>query len=131
MITAQEAALLPPLVLAYVGDAVWETYVRVALVMEGGRKPDRLHRAAVGYVSAEAQAVRLRRILPYLDETEQSIVRRGRNAKSGSTPRNAKISDYRASTGIEALLGYLHLSGQTARLQEIAVYLLDNSTTDE
>ncbi len=119
MISDEEAFLLSPLVLAYVGDAVWEIAVRTRLVLAGERKMQRLHKLAVGKVRAENQADRLHAIMGDLTEREQAIVRRGRNAKSGSVRHHAKVTDYRASTGIEALLGYLYLSGREERLREI------------
>ena len=108
---------LPPDVLAYVGDAVYELYVRTMVAPEGGRL-HRLHRRSVQHVRAAAQAAALRAILPALSEAEQEIVRRGRNAK-GQAPRGASPADYRLSTAFEALLGYLYLAGETDRLVEL------------
>jgi len=124
-LTVDQAYALPPLTLAYVGDAVWELHVRCTLVHGGERRPNRLHKLAVGYVKAEAQADRIHALLAQLDEREQDIVRRGRNAKSASVPRGAAVADYRASTGLEALLGYLYLSAQNERLQAIMASLMN------
>jgi len=112
---------LSPLVLAYVGDAVFELYVRTHLVSRGSRVQD-LHKAAVHFVQAKAQAEIIHAWEPFLSEEEKAIVRRGRNARS-ALPRNASVSDYRYSTGFEALLGYLYLSGQNDRLQELLAHL--------
>lgn len=122
--TEEEAYRMPPLALAYVGDAVWELEVRVTLIDCGERRPQQLHRLAVQKVKANAQADRLHRIASSLSERERAVVRRGRNAKSRSVPRSATVADYRASTGVEALLGYLYLSGLTERLREIVQLLL-------
>ena len=124
MMTEEEAYRMPPLALAYVGDAVWELEVRIMLVDSGERRPQQLHRLAVQKVRANAQADRLRRIAGALSERELAVVRRGRNAKSRSIPKSATVADYRASTGVEALLGYLRLSGLTDRLREIVQLLL-------
>ncbi len=122
--TEEEAYRMPPLALAYVGDAVWELEVRVTLIDCGERRPQQLHRLAVQKVKANAQADRLHSIADSLSERERAVVRRGRNAKSRSVPRSATVADYRASTGVEALLGYLYLSGLTDRLREIVQLLL-------
>lgn len=110
---------LNPLLLAYLGDAVYEMYVRYHLVAKGIFRPQELQRQATRYVSAVAQAEVCRQIQSDLTEEETDILRRGRNAKSGSVPKNAKISDYRYSTGLEALIGYLYLSGNEERLQQL------------
>lgn len=122
--TEEQAFRLAPLALAYVGDAVWELRVRAMLVQAGERQPRRLHQRAVALVRAAAQADRVRHLMDSLTEREQQIVRRGRNAKSGSVPRGASVADYRASTSLEALLGYLWLSGQSERLQSVENALL-------
>ena len=124
VMTEEEAYRMPPLALAYVGDAVWELEVRVTLIDCGERRPQQLHRLAVQKVKANAQADRLHSIADSLSERERAVVRRGRNAKSRSVPRSATVADYRASTGVEALLGYLYLSGLTDRLREIVQLLL-------
>lgn len=111
--------LLSPIVLAYVGDAVFEVYVRQRLVAGSSRKPHELHRAATGYVSAAAQAELLRRWTPLLTEEEAEVVRRGRNAKSGQPPRNADPGDYRHATALECLVGYLYYKGDRARLEQL------------
>ncbi|OYD06611.1 ribonuclease III [Paludifilum halophilum] len=108
-----------PLLLAYVGDAVYELYVRTHLVARGDVRPNEVHREAVRFVSAPFQAEAVRRITGLLTEEEQVVLRRGRNAKSGSIPKNAKASDYRYSTGLEALVGHWFLAGETDRLQEV------------
>lgn len=124
-LTPAQAFALPPLTLAYVGDAVWELRVRTMLVKAGETQPNRLHKLAVGYVKAKAQADRVHALREHLSEREQQVVKRGRNAKSATVPRGATMADYRASTGFEALLGYLYLAGEDDRLQEILTWLID------
>ncbi len=112
-------AALPALVLAYLGDAVYELYVRRYLVSGGWTRVDVLHQEAVKFVNAEAQARVLCTLLGSLSEDEAAIVRRGRNAKSGSIPKNIAVSDYRQGTAFESLIGYLYLAGRTDRIDEI------------
>lgn len=108
-----------PLVLAFLGDATYSHFVRYHLIAGGMVNPNRLHRESNRYVSARAQAQILLSILPELTEEEQAVVRRGRNAKSGSSAKNADIIDYRHATALEALIGYLYLQGNEERLAEI------------
>ncbi|MDB4866722.1 MAG: ribonuclease [Cohnella sp.] len=110
---------LSPVVLAYIGDAVFEVYIRQRLVAGTHRKPNELHRAATRYVSAAAQAKLLQRWLPLLSEEEADIVRRGRNTKSGQPPRNADPGDYRHATALECLVGYLYYRGEQGRLEQL------------
>ncbi|HET7657432.1 MAG TPA: ribonuclease III domain-containing protein [Bacillales bacterium] len=117
--------LMNPLTLAYIGDAVLELYVRKHLVGQGITKPNDLHHMAIRYVSAEGQAHVLRRLLEEneLDDDEESIVRRGRNAKSGSVPKNTDVQTYRYGTAFEALIGYHHLNGNEERTKKIAALM--------
>lgn len=108
---------LSPLALAYVGDAVFELYIRTKLVAYPA-KMNELHRSAVKYVQAARQAEIIHAWEPDLTPEEREVVRRGRNAKSG-VPRRSDAVEYRYSTGMEALLGYLYLSGQQERLLEL------------
>lgn len=110
---------LPPLTLAYVGDSVFELYVRSRLIAQGRTKVGDLHRAAVRYVRASAQAETLKEIAPHLSGIEQDVVRRGRNAKGHAAPKNASPGDYAAATAFEALLGFLYLSRQSERLEQL------------
>lgn len=110
--------LLSPLALAYVGDAVFELFIRTMLVGSGKKVRD-LHRESIKYVKASAQAYILRNIDKYLTEDEKDIVRQARNAKVNTVPKHAKIMDYHYSTGFEALLGYLYLTGENDRLNKI------------
>ncbi|HEY3315093.1 MAG TPA: ribonuclease III domain-containing protein [Bacillota bacterium] len=114
-----DPALLPPLVLAYIGDAVFELEVRVLLVREGLAEPERLHREAVTRVRAKAQSRVWQGIVDRLAPDEAAVARRGRNAKVGRRPPGTTSQEYHESTAFEALLGYLYLSGRIERLQEI------------
>ena len=111
--------LTNPLVLAFLGDATYAHCVRYHLIAKGMAKPNQLHKAANRYVSAKAQANILLTILPELTEAEAAVVKRGRNAKSGSSAKNADIIDYRHATAFEALIGYLYLHGKEERIAEI------------
>ena len=103
--------------LAYLGDTVYDLYVRRRLVVTGGRMKD-LHRAAVSQVRASAQSEALTRIESILTEEEQGVVRRARNAKQ-SVPKSATPGEYHRATAFEALLGFLYLLGRYERLEEI------------
>lgn len=108
-----------PLALAFVGDAVFELFVRERLVCRAERPVSELHRASVEQVCAQAQAGFVQKLLPALTEEEQDILRRGRNAHSNHVPKNAEPADYHAATAFEALFGYLYLCGRLQRLREL------------
>lgn len=112
---------LNSLALAYMGDAVFEQVVREHLIRSGRVRPNILHKEATNYVSAKAQATIVKEMLEkeFLSEDEQAVLRRGRNAKSGSVPKNTDVITYHHSTAFEAVIGSLYLSGQTERLQEV------------
>ncbi|WP_316572521.1 Mini-ribonuclease 3 [Neobacillus sp. YIM B06451] len=112
---------LNSLALAYMGDAVLEVYVRRHLLQKGTVKPHRLHAEATKYVSAKAQSQILFSFMDegLLVEEEMAVVKRGRNAKSGSVPKNTDVVTYRHSTAFEALIGTLYLSGNKKRLEEL------------
>lgn len=116
-----DAKQLNSLALAYMGDAVYEEYVRRHLLQSGKVKPHQLHREGTKYVSAKAQCQVLFRILDeqLLTEAEHAVVMRGRNAKSGTVPKNTDVQTYRYSTAFEALMGYLYLSLEKERLEEL------------
>ncbi|MDT3417636.1 ribonuclease-3 family protein [Brevibacillus aydinogluensis] len=116
---SRDPNMLNPLVLAFLGDATYAHCVRYHLIAKGLVKPHQLHKAANRYVSARAQAAILHALLPSLSEEEQAVVRRGRNAKSGSCAKNADIIDYRHATAFEALIGYLYLCGREERVAEL------------
>jgi len=111
--------LISPLVLAYIGDSVFEVYIRTKVVNDGFIKTSKLHTLATGFVKAKAQAEAVDKIFESLTEEEQEIIRRGRNANSKTIPKNAEIADYKKATALEALIGYLFLSEKFTRLDEI------------
>lgn len=115
----KEVNLMSPLTWAYVGDCVYELYIRTKLVEETKLKPHSLHIQSIKYVKAQAQAQLLKKIYDELTEKERDIVRRGRNAENHHLPKNANVQDYMYSTAFEALIGYLYLTEQNERLKEI------------
>lgn len=116
---------LPSLVLAYIGDAVYELAVRTHLVQTGLVKVDRLHSESVKYVNAGAQAKIIKALERILTQEEAAVARRGRNAKSSHVPRSAGVIEYRHSTALESLIGYLYLKGDGDRLCEIIALALE------
>lgn len=115
----QEVNLMPPLVWAYIGDCVYELYIRTRLVNKTKLKPHALHIEAIKHVKAKAQAETLNNIYEELTEKEKEIIRRGRNAENHHLPKNANVQDYMYATAFEALIGYLYLTKQNKRLKEI------------
>ena len=118
--TKAQSKQLSSLVLAYIGDAVYDQYVRTVLIE---RNPNvnshALHKLATRIVCAGAQAHALMAINEDLTDEELEVFKRGRNANSTSVPKNADVVEYRIATGFEAVLGYLHMAGDTVRLMEI------------
>lgn len=112
---------LNSLALAYMGDAVLEIYVRRHLLYSGKVKPNHLHREATKYVSAKGQAKVVHRLIEesFFTEEEMAVLKRGRNAKSGTIPKNTDVQTYRYSTGFEAVLGFLYMGNKEERLEEI------------
>ncbi len=121
-------ALPGSLELAYLGDTIYDLYVRTHLITQGG-KVNQLHRQAVRLVCAHAQCEALARVTPLLTETEADVVRRARNAHQ-SPPRNADPREYHHATALEALVGYLYATGQEARMEEILAAALPEAVFD-
>jgi len=117
---------LPVSTLAYIGDAVYELYVRLDLCQAGCGKSGELHRQTVRKVKASAQAQAARRLLPLLTEEEAAIFRRARNSQPGSQPKHADPVDYRVATGLEAVIGYLYLSLAEVRLEQLMRMILED-----
>ena len=115
----QDAKMLSPLVWAYVGDSVYELFVRTKLTNNSNAKPHKLHIESIKYVKAKAQADILKSIMDELTEEEKDIVRRGRNTENRHVAKNSNVADYSQSTAFEALIGYLYLTKQDERLEEI------------
>ncbi|MBR5801075.1 MAG: ribonuclease III [Lachnospiraceae bacterium] len=108
-----------PLTLAYIGDGIYDLIVRTVVVERGNESANRLHRKTIGYVNAKTQAQMMEALLPDLTEEEVTVFKRGRNAKSYTSAKNASIADYRKATGFEALLGYLYLQDKEERILEL------------
>lgn len=110
---------MSPVALAFVGDAVLELLVRARLVGSTRLQPNRLHTVATHYVSAHAQCRELDILEPLLTEAEANVLRRGKNASKASVAKHATVQEYRASTGLECLLGWLYLRGENDRVQQL------------
>lgn len=117
-LTVREASMLSPLQLAYIGDAVYELFIRTYLLKKN--LPIHEHnKEVVQYVKAEAQSDMVHFLEEELTEEERKIVKRGRNAKTHSSPRNVNITDYKYATGFETLIGFLYLTGQEERMFQL------------
>ena len=112
---------------AHIGDAVYELMVRTWLCTNGTSTAKNLHKKAVQFVSAKAQAVAAEAVLPNLDEDELAVYKRGRNTHLSSVPKGSTHEEYHAATGLEALFGYLYLSGETERLNKLFGIILASS----
>ena len=119
--TEEEVNLLSPLTWAYVGDCVYELYIRTKLVNETKMKPHQLHIEAIKYVKAKSQADLLQRIEDNLTDAEKDIVRRTRNTQNHHLPKNSNVQEYMYATAFEGLIGYLYLTKQNERIK----YLLN------
>lgn len=115
--TRETAKQLNPLVLAFVGDAIYEVFIRTYIVDKNrNMHVHKLHVEAVAFVKAHAQSEFIKVFMNELTEEENAIYKRGRNAKSGTVPKNADLCEYRTATGFEALMGFLYLTEQEERL---------------
>lgn len=125
--------LINGIALAFEGDAVYSYYIRRHLIFTGQTKPNQLHRLATRYVSAKAQASLITAMLEaqLLTEKEEAIYRRGRNTNSHTKAKNADVVTYRMSTGFEAVMGYLDMTGQTERLEELITWCIAKVEQDD
>ena len=116
------------LVLAYLGDTIYEDYVRKHLILQGVGHVDDLQKRAVSYVSAKSQAFFLQKMIDsnILSDEEKSIMMRARNYKTTSHPKSCDIITYKYATGLEALIGYLELAGKRERIDDIMNFILDS-----
>ena len=119
ILPADKVRNMNPVVLAFVGDAVYTLYVREKVVSSGDYKTGALNKMAAQTVCALAQARLAEQISTFFTEAENDVFRRARNAKKTSRAKNASVADYNASTGFEAVIGYLYLTGNYARLDEL------------
>ena len=123
-LTAEDIVMLSPLQLAYIGDAVYELLVRTYLLKKGLSVKE-LHKATINFVKAKSQANIVHNLEEELTEHEKIVVKKGRNAKSNTVPKNANLIDYKYATGFEALIGELYLGGKDERLSELFLQILD------
>lgn len=115
-----------PLVLAYIGDCVFDLIVKLMVTGRGNRQVHKLHEETSCYVQASAQSFMMREMQEHLTAEEHAVYRRGRNARSVSPAKNQSITDYRRATGFEALIGYLYLNGEYERLTELVTIGLES-----
>ncbi len=108
-----------PLVLAYIGDGIYELMVRTVLVGQGNRQASTLHKKASSYVKASTQSAMILAVQEELTEEEHQVYKRGRNAKTVTMAKHASMHDYRHATGFEALMGYLYLTNQNKRMIDL------------
>ena len=114
-----EAGMMNGATLAFIGDAVFELMSRTYVLEHGSKQPDRLHKHNTSIVNAAAQSAMIGVLVERLTEEELGIYKRGRNASTATSAKHQTIGDYRRATGLEALFGYLYLSGQTERAKEL------------
>ncbi|MGN0459815.1 MAG: Mini-ribonuclease 3 [Ruminococcus sp.] len=117
---------LSPLTLAFVGDGVYDLFARQFLVDKGQRPVGELNKIKVDLVNCKSQAVFAKNLMPLLTEEELSVYKRGRNASPKCTPKNGSVGDYHSATGLEALFGYLYLSGEGERLEQLFSEIIKN-----
>lgn len=119
--------LINGIALAFEGDAVYSLYIRRHLIFQGQTKPNQLHRLATRYVSAKAQASLIEKMLnqEVLTEKELDIYKRGRNAHSHTKAKNTDVITYKMSTGFEAVMGYLHMTEDLTRLEELITWCIN------
>ncbi|ADL43095.1 ribonuclease III [Caldicellulosiruptor obsidiansis OB47] len=123
--------MLNPLTYAYIGDAVYEQFIRTKIVEENPNlTPHIYHLRSIRYVKAENQAKAIKLIWDILTEEEKSVAKRGRNAKSKTIPKNADVLDYRFATAFECLIGYLYMNGKNERLYYILNIVYDTLTKE-
>lgn len=111
--------------LAYLGDAVYEVEIRRRMMLLGAENVDRLHQMSVRFVRAEGQAFAIKQLIEELDEEEKAIVKRARNKKIASKPKNLDPVTYKLATAFEALIGYLYLNGEAERLDDLVTKAID------
>lgn len=129
---SDECRLLNPLVLAFAGDAIYEVMVREYLINNNREMlVHKLHKEAVSFVKAHAQSEFMKQLRDELTEEEFAIYKRGRNAKSGTVPKNADVQEYREATGLEAVFGFLYLTGQNERLDNMFKKIISISEKDD
>ena len=117
-----------PLALAYIGDSIYDLMVKEHFVMQSNMQPEKYHKKVTSIVSANAQSAFVDYYMERLNETELGVYRRGRNSSPHTKAKNASLENYLKATGFEAVLGYLYLSEQTARLNDIVTESIEYVT---
>ena len=125
-IEEMEAETYSPLVLAYIGDCIYDLIIKSWIVSAGNRQVHKMHEDTSAYVQASTQSLMMRKMQEHLTQEVHTVYRRGRNEKSVSPAKNQSITDYRRATGFEALLGYLYLKKEYQRLTELVKIGLDS-----
>ncbi|MDO5589881.1 MAG: ribonuclease III domain-containing protein [Lachnospiraceae bacterium] len=120
-----------PLTLAYIGDCIYDLIIKTLVVNKGNKPVQKLHKETSTYVQAKAQSKMMRMLQEELTEEEHSIYKRGRNAKSVSPAKNQSVTDYRRATGFEAVMGYLYLQNDYARMMELVKMGLESLEEDK
>lgn len=122
---------LSPLTLAFIGDTVFDLFVRERLICQGNRPVNKLHNSAAKTVNAASQAKAMKKIMDCLSDEEQAVFRRGRNSHVNHKAKNATEGDYHYATGFEALFGYLYLKGETERLRELFRMIIEEENNND
>lgn len=130
-LTETEVRMMNPLKLAFLGDAIYEAYIRTYLLTQFVLTPNEMSRRSRMFVKASAQSYAVHHIREHLTEEEWTFVKRGRNQKSASVPKNANLTDYRYATGFEVLIGYLYLTNQKDRLFQVVHMVIEALTQKE
>ncbi len=130
-LSENECKLLNPQVLAFVGDGVYTLYVRNKVALENDSKSGELHKITSSYVKATEQSHVMERVLPLLNETEKDVYKRARNYKTHSVAKNASVVDYHRATGFEAVLGFLYLTNNMEKLNQILQVCADKGGKNE
>lgn len=128
---SHKANTYSPLALAYIGDGVYEIFVRTYVINRGNMPVNKMHKASRELVRASSQAKIYFLIEEMLTEAEDAVLRRGRNAKSVSIPKNGNVNEYRHATGLEALIGYLYIEGKVDRIKELIDAGLEKLLSEE
>lgn len=125
-LTDDEIKMMNGIKLAYIGDAVYEMYIRSYVINNYRSSVHQMNKKAISFVKASAQASLVAYLKPYLTDYEWAVVMRGRNQKSATVPKNANIKDYKLATGFEALIGLLYLKGEDERIQELVIHGIEH-----
>lgn len=130
-LSKSQVKLLNPITLAYMGDSIYEMYIRKYIVYYSKDKRGKnLHKMSIKFANAKSQSQFLEDILGMLNEEELEIVKRGRNSRTGHVPKSASVIDYKRATALEALIGYLYLLDKIDRIEEIMQAILRNAEID-